>query len=158
MKTVTLKRLTTDDQGTFGVLEVDGKKWPTCELPWRDNARGKSCIPAGTYRCRWRKSPRLSLRAGFDVFKYEICDVPGRDGVLIHSGNFGGDADKGWESQIKGCVLPGLRSGEMKNKYGKMQRAVLGSRDATKQFEDLMSGEEFTLTIEDVPSYAQIGA
>lgn len=158
METVILQRLTTGDQGTFGELRVGAKTWKTCELPWRDNARGKSCIPAGVYLCRWRKSPRLSARAGFDVFKYEITDVPGRDGVLVHSGNFGGDADKGWESQIKGCVLPGRRTVEMKNAYGNMQMAVANSREATKEFEDTMAQADFMLDVRDVASYAHVGA
>lgn len=51
------------------------------ELPWLNNERSVSCIPAGTYDCERINHP-----------KYGHCwlvkNVPGRDGILIHTGNF----------------------------------------------------------------------
>lgn len=154
----TLQRLETDDQGTFGVLTIDDKTWPSAELPWRDNQRGKSCIPAGTYNLIWQRSPRFSDRAGFDVFKYEFLDIPGRDQVLIHSANFLGDVDKGWDSQAKGCVILGKRIGEMKNSKGVMQKCIQTSGNAVKEFEAYMEGKPLTIEVIDIPSIEQVGS
>ena len=53
---ITLKRIAHTDDGTFGVLLLEGSPFAvTLERPWLDNQRGKSCIPTGVYlamRCR----------------------------------------------------------------------------------------------------------
>lgn len=66
------------------------------ELEWLDNAKGKSCIPAGVYPMRWSMSNR------FKRMMWEVCDVPGRAGIRIHSGNYAGDKI----SSSEGCILP----------------------------------------------------
>lgn len=96
---------------TVGVLTVNGELHSyTLELPWRDNRRNVSCIPAGTYTCRPVVSPRFR-----DVI--EVCGVPGRSHILIHAGNTVIDTE--------GCILVGKSIGWL---YGK--RAVLDSRTA----------------------------
>ena len=49
-----LQRLTPQaqsDNGTFGVWINDNKPlFVTLELPWKDNQKDISCIPAGTYK------------------------------------------------------------------------------------------------------------
>lgn len=100
MKTAVLLRKRTGDSGTFGELEIDGEKFKTGELPWRDNARGKSCVPAGEYLVEWDPSPKYG-------FKYELRDVPGRTVILIHSANFMGDEDKGLKAEVDGCIALG---------------------------------------------------
>lgn len=66
----------------------------TLELPWKDNERNISCIPEGEYMVK--KMHPTSKR------KYQyfwVQDVPGRDSILWHPGNY--------THQIRGCFLPG---------------------------------------------------
>lgn len=65
------------------------------------------CIEAGTYKVTLDvKSPRFSKGESKDTF-YKFCDyklprlldVPGRDGILIHKGNY--------PRHTKGCILVG---------------------------------------------------
>jgi hypothetical protein len=86
---------TYDKFQTPGVLLIDGKEFcKTLELRWLQNARSKSCIPEGTYTVVKRK--------GFPKRPYDhfhVTDVPGRDWILIHTGNY--------SRQILGCILVG---------------------------------------------------
>lgn len=66
----------------------------TLELPWQDNHRNVSCIPAGEYLVK--KMPPTAKRK-YDYFW--VQDVPGRDSILWHPGNY--------TRQILGCFLPG---------------------------------------------------
>lgn len=123
-----LHREDTSDQGTRGRLVTELGHWFTLELPWRENARGRSCIPAGKYTCRSEKHARLGR-------VYRLEGVPGRDGVLIHSGNYAGDVEKGWASHVEGCILLGKKRGQLldtsKRRY---QEAVLVSTTALSEF------------------------
>lgn len=47
---LTLKRESYLTDGTLGVLEVNGKKFPTLENPRRDGDRHDCCLPPGIYR------------------------------------------------------------------------------------------------------------
>ena len=92
-----------EEQGkqTLGVLyvEVDNSivfECATLELPWRDNARRVSCIPAQTYKSRLRKAAESPSRNYDHVI---LKDVPNRTFILIHAGNFH------WH--IQGCILVG---------------------------------------------------
>lgn len=129
-----LQRLETSDEGTFGRL-LD---WYTGELPWRDNARSISCIPAGTYHCVRRYSPKFGLQT------YWLNDVPGRNFILIHSANLMGDVDRGYRSQLNGCIALGLKLGWLEG-----QKAVLCSRTAVRRLESFLRGKEFTLEVKD---------
>ena len=62
------------------------------ELPWRDNQRKVSAIPAGRYPARKRYTSDRG-------WHFHIQDVPGRTWILYHKGNFY------W--QIEGCTLVG---------------------------------------------------
>lgn len=66
----------------------------TVELPWKDNAKGISCIPAGTYQMAFTMSNR------FKVPLWLVLDVPGRAGVRIHAANFA--------HQLEGCIALGM--------------------------------------------------
>lgn len=137
-KKVTLRRTETDDLGTFGVLTLpSGTQLYSGELPWRKNKVGKSCIPAGTYNCVWVTTPR------FPDGVYEIKDVKGRTAVEIHAGNYCGDADKGYKTNVQGCVLPGRAIGEIAG-----QKAVLSSRDALNTLVEELERESFQIVIE----------
>jgi len=64
----------------------------TLELPWKDNKRRESCIPAGTYKAVKHKSPKF----GNSVW---IKDVPNRAEILIHPANY--------VRQLLGCIAVG---------------------------------------------------
>lgn len=139
---VVLQRVTSDEEGTLGVLFVDGEALAySIELPWRWNSRNISCIPAGMYPMAWTRSPRLRR------FTYEIQSVPNRGGIRIHTGNFAGDKIRGWDTHSLGCPLLGERFGALTNSAGRRQRAVLVSSVATRRFEERLAGRSCYLEV-----------
>ena len=72
------------------VREIPGQ--PVNE--WK--VKGKTAIPAGTYKITFENSPRF----GKDTLT--VNDVPGYVGVRIHAGNKSADTE--------GCLLPGKRN------------------------------------------------
>lgn len=127
-------------QGTPGRLLLGDDEISCIELPWRDNQREVSCIPAGTYLCR----PVVSIRFG-QVF--EVLDVPGRSAILIHAGNFGGDAELGWTTDLRGCIAPAMRIGRLVNLRGQQQLAGCESRSALRRLMDWADGSPFELDV-----------
>ncbi|MDT3693466.1 MAG: DUF5675 family protein [Mucispirillum sp.] len=130
MKKLTLKRVDKNDECIFGALFLEEKELcKTLELPWRDNQKGISCIPAGEYKL----SPYPSSRFG-EV--YIVNDVPNRTGILIHTGNTASD--------IEGCILVG-------DSYGKLngKKAVLNSRQAFNLLKETLGEEEYLLNVVD---------
>ena len=95
---------------------------------------------ACVYLCALVKSPRFGR-------VYGLQDVPGRSHVLIHSANFAGDVDKGWTTQLQGCIAPALRVGQMRNNAGVMQAAGLVSRPALARLMEWADGQPFELEI-----------
>lgn len=140
MKAVILARTSSTDQGTFGYLLYGGLTSRSLELPWRENQRQRSCIPKGVYVCRLVNSPKFGR-------VYSVLDVPGRSAIRLHSANFAGDVEKGWTTQLHGCIAPCLKVGVMRNSSGVMQAAGLISRPALRQLMDWARGEPFTLEI-----------
>lgn len=138
METVTLFRRPSQDDGTLGRLVAPRFSCWTIELPWRDNANGRSCIPPGRYLARWTRSPRLKK------YTYEIVGVPGRAGIRMHGGNLAGDVDRGLVSHSLGCPLLGLDAGRLRG-----QLAVLRSQAAVAAFERAMGRQNFMLEIVD---------
>ncbi len=123
-------------QGTEGVMIAPGFTCFTMELNWHDNKTGKSCIPAGKYRCKLVRTPKHGL-----VFM--LVGVPGRFSILIHSGNVAGDIDQGWKTHSQGCLLLGKFRG-----FSQGQRAVLVSKLTVAAMMDVM-GTEFDLEIKE---------
>ncbi|GAL18546.1 hypothetical protein JCM19235_1969 [Vibrio maritimus] len=74
------------------MLNIEGFRCFTLELPWRNNQQNISCIPAGTYWAFKRISPSNGA-----VLQLE--GVPNRTFIQIHKGNY--------TSQIAGCILVG---------------------------------------------------
>lgn len=137
MKTVFANRYESSKYGTFSIWKQADTNF-TChciELPWRNNQRRISCIPAGEYIVKIRKSPKYG-----DI--YHVKNVTGRSYILIHSGNYAGDVSKGLKSHSMGCLLLGLKRGWLKE-----QKVVLNSRIAVKMFMDTMQNETFKLII-----------
>ena len=68
----------------------------TLELPYLDNQRRISCIPEGEYPVRIRLPRESATR---DYMHLLVKDVPNRDYILFHIGNF--------PKNTKGCILVG---------------------------------------------------
>ena len=87
--------------GVFGFLYLfEGQdrlvaKFVTAEDDWRDNAPGRSCIPAGTFTCVKRTWHKHNLPT------YEITGVPGRLAILFHPLNT--------EEGTEGCIGIGYK-------------------------------------------------
>lgn len=143
MKRATITRTETGDQGTFGTLTFEGLTLHSGELPERNNDPNRSCIPPGIYQAVWTHSPRF----GFST--YELQSVPGRSDIRVHSANFCGDVDNGWETQLEGCIAPGLSIGDMLNDKGKQQRAVQSSRAAVEKFNEIGAQQPIEIEIID---------
>lgn len=148
MRQLELTREPSTDQGTFGHLAADGFKCATVELPNRENASNKSCIPLGKYLCEMDVSPRYGRC-------YHVRAVPGRDAILIHAANVAGDVDKGYVSQLQGCIALGsevvlFHAGTKLNTsltLEKTQRGVSASGPTLAAFRAHMKDEPFELMI-----------
>lgn len=137
-----LLRHVSDDEGTVGTVIHDGRVALLMEeLPWRDNRSNLSHIPAGRYRVDYlARSASGKYR---DV--YHVQGVPGRGGILIHSGNYAGDSLKRLRTDSWGCLLPGLRLGRMAG-----QRVVLASRGGLDALHAITGRQRFNLDIREV--------
>lgn len=130
MKTATLIRHSPRHDATIGTLTFGDGEWQceTMEPPWRNNANDISCIPAGKYLCRMRKSNKFGL-------VYEVTGVPGRTDILFHWGQH--------PRNTTGCILQGRKAGVEDGK------SIL--RGLTKPVVDDMikftGGEDFMLEI-----------
>lgn len=124
---LTLQRLHTNEEGTFGILidETGNRQAVTCERPDNGN-QPMGCIPVGDYKCTRFQSPHNG-----DVFL--LHDVPNRAMIEIHKGNTIDDTE--------GCILVGMTFGEVNGKKG-----VVGSRAALERLE-LRFPEGFTIHI-----------
>ncbi|BAW19017.1 hypothetical protein [Ralstonia phage RP12] len=132
-----LQREESEDDGTYGTLRLpDGTTLNTLELPWRNNESKISCIPPGSYPCKKRPS------AAFGREMYEVGQVQGRSGVLIHAGNAAGSADKGMKADSQGCILLGMDRGRQGN-----QKVITASKAAMQLFNEKMQDMPFTLII-----------
>ena len=88
---------------TMGVMsvyigELKVAEFQTLELPWRDNKKRVSCIPAGVYKAKPRSSPRY----GDHLW---VRFVPNRDMILVHAGNF--------PKNTEGCILIGMERADL---------------------------------------------
>lgn len=83
-----------------GVLLVDGSpRLLTLEPPNLNNQSNISCIPMGSYPCKRVFNKKLA--SGYVVKEtFQLMDVPDRDGILFHVGNYIEDTH--------GCILIGL--------------------------------------------------
>jgi len=144
MTKVYLHRLNSTDQGTYGVLAMNGQWWYTLELPDKDNRPNVSRIPSGEYLVTRRYSP------SFKKELYWVHAVPGRSFILLHGANFAGDIEKGWQSHLQGCITLGKKIGKFTNKFGVLQKCVMSSQQAIREFESYLNKESFKLVIRDI--------
>ena len=152
MKRVTLERVRFSDEGTFGVVGLEGSTFRlySGELPWKDNKSFVSCIPEGLYTCMHNYSPRFKKNT------YLVENVPGRTAIRIHVCNFVGDEDKGYVSEIGGCIGLGTGIWPMvaKNASGfpVQQVGLEKSIEAVRLFEEKLKFEDFELVISSRPA------
>lgn len=128
-------RQDTNNDGTFGILVMEGFHCCTAELPWRDNALGKSCIPAGKYTANLYNSPKFGS-------SYKLEDTDPRSYILIHKGNYAGDEDRGLRADVDGCILLGATKGVLNN-----QKVVLSSANTVNTFMKKLDGKEIEIEI-----------
>lgn len=135
---IQIQRTMETNLSTIGKFAVSGTdiKGVTLELPWRNNQKYISSIPAGTY---------VATKEYSDKFKTEVLrlqNVPGgREGILMHPGNRPKDT--------QGCILPGTTTA------GKDR--ISGSGEAldrttqyveTVQQQDQQKGEKTNIQVE----------
>lgn len=96
---LTLYREKSTTQSTSGELHIDGKLFLyTLEDITRDiKIPGQTAIPFGRYKVILNNSQRFQKRMPL------LLDVPGFEGVRIHSGNTAADTE--------GCILVGMKPG-----------------------------------------------
>lgn len=139
MKTIILQRNKSTENSVTGTegqwIFNNIKICDTLELHEENNKPKESHIPEGEYLCKIVQSPKFGK-------VYQVCNVPGRGNILIHSGNLAGDTDQHLKSDVLGCILLG-------NGYGLVgsQRGILNSRRTLKLFMDSMGGLSFKLKI-----------
>ncbi len=110
-KIITLQRVSTGKDGTFGVLVDGGIPFAlTLEPPWLDNKTNISCIPGGNYQCVGFNSPRFG-------YTFTVRNVVDRSHIVFHCGNYTKDT--------KGCILVGEQF---------QNNGILASRDGYKEF------------------------
>ena len=103
LKIITIRRFVPENMDAMYGIMLDEMKSPiavTLEKPWKQNAPFISCISTGEYTCK-----RYSSEKYKNV--WQICDVNGRDLVLIHWGNFLKDT--------QGCILVGEKFKDLNN-------------------------------------------
>jgi hypothetical protein len=131
VKRTYLKNCTPGDAAVLDDDNVPVFDFKTLELPWKNNERMVSCIPAGDYLVQ--KMPPTAKR------KYEyfhVLNVPGRDSILWHPGNY--------TRQILGCTLPG----EAHVDLDKDGITDITNTTATLKILTAMMPDKFKLTIE----------
>ena len=136
---IQIRRLSSDEQGTRGRLFIPDA-WFSCftmELPWRDNEPFYSCIPADTY-------PFIPYESSRFGSTFLVQEVPGRTGILFHSGNVAGDKRKDYRTHSAGCILPGKRRGILWR-----QKAVFVSRTTTRKLKEALGDREGEIEIID---------
>jgi len=127
MKSARLNRDIMGHSCILGTMFVDGMPLYTLERPWLDNTHNISCIPTGIYKC-------VYMDSSFDGRLrnvYSVRNVPDREGILLHSGNF--------VDETHGCILVGLGRDIESNK-------IINSKKGMEKLIELM-GDEFDLII-----------
>lgn len=150
---LTVTRHTLTDRATLGDLALNGayfcrtledvvRQDPDPTTPANEaKVYGATAIPAGTYTVVMRFSPH------FGRVMPRLLNVPGFEGILIHSGNT--DAD------TLGCILVGERfdgdtiaRGTSRIAYGRLYDAMVAA---------VQAGEPITITIRDAFAEAAHG-
>lgn len=105
-------------------------EFKTLELPDKQNQRMISCIPEDVYMVQKMKP---TAKRKYEYF--HVLNVPGRDSILFHPGNY--------THQILGCLLPGEEHVDL-NKDGLPD---ITNTTATLKILTSMLPDKFKLTI-----------
>jgi hypothetical protein len=134
------------DKETKGILTGTNDKGETLslvtlELPWLNNQHNISCIPEGTYVCKYNSNPANGM------LHYLITNVPNRSAVYLHPMNFATyhtvlGVTK--PPEILGCIGVGSQFADI-NGDGIMD--ISGSGIAVSRLESFYGKKDFTLTI-----------
>lgn len=159
MRRATLTRIETGDEGTFGQLLTDsGFFCMTLELPWRNNEKGRSCIPAGTYTFFWRTD---SPAHGACYEALPSSEAPGRENIQVHAANLAGDELKGFVAQLLGCIAPGKAivkfAANVKPAGPRDQRGITESGATTRALQRDLGLNQFELTVKWAPGVGPAG-
>jgi len=124
---ITVKRLYKTDNSVIGEMLIDGVfecfTLEDAERPAK--IKGETAIPKGTYRVIINESNRFKRQLPL------LLNVPGFEGVRIHSGNSNHDTE--------GCILVGQTRN--KNYIGQSRKAF------DKLFKKMQVVKDITLTI-----------
>jgi len=135
---LTLTRKEFTSKATLGQLDINGTPecW-ICEDVVREGAKihGQTAIPYGKYKIVVTLSNRFSKLAGKDVYLPQLLNVPGFEGIRIHSGNKPEDTE--------GCLLPGTVKGI--DSVGNSRTAFINLNDKINAA--LKAGEDVWITI-----------
>ncbi len=126
----TLTRMQGDSNETLGELVINDFKCKTIERAWKMNQSNISCIPVGTYTCKWKFMLRKL------TWHYQVMDIPGRTGIFFHPMNYWYDSN--------GCIGLGSAYQDL-NKDKELD--IINSTVTIKAFEKLLNKQDFTLTI-----------
>ena len=126
MKTILISRIFGNENKTLGEFKIYDNNLPVfecknIELPWKENKRRISCIPANEY------IGIAITRPSNKKYAIHIQNVPGRDAILIHQA--------GRANQLLGCIAPGMTFQDT-NKDGIID--VTDSKDAMIAIEKLI--------------------
>jgi hypothetical protein len=129
-----IKRTKYEDKQTLGVMQIveNDKSIFTCytlELADKNNQQRISCIPKGIYKVVKRTSVKFKHH-------FHVLDVPNREWILIHAGNFHKDTS--------GCILVGNGHADL-NADG--YKDITGSTATLKKLLEILPAE-FTLRID----------
>lgn len=149
-------------EGTISDFELFGEtglplfkcKW--LELPWHDNAPGRSCVPLGSYFFKLRRdSPKHGTvyEEWDDPLTVANEDVPNRANIQIHAANLAGDEEQGYIKQLDGCMAPGAEAVRFRANVppagAKSQMGVTASAATLKKLMAILNGETFRVTIKE---------
>jgi Family of unknown function (DUF5675) len=131
---LTLRRTSFTEDGIFGLLIDDQGEIiaVTLERAYPNGALFEPKVVAGEYVCN-RGTHKLLHGGPFETF--ELQNVPGHTGVLLHKGNV--------ENDSEGCILLGSTIGAIAG-----QPAILNSKGAFDRFMGLqVSVNTFNLKV-----------
>lgn len=147
MLRLTIDRGPSTDEGTFGSASIASISFESLELPWRDNRHNLSCIPPGVYTAKLINGASVG-RPAFGMV-YELQSVPGRTGILLHRANWAGDVEKGYHSDLEGCITIGESTGILTPDVpgAKPQEAVERSGPALETLMTLTDGADIEVDV-----------
>jgi hypothetical protein len=124
---ITVKRLHKTDTSTIGELSIDGlfECYTLEDVERSVKIKNETAIPKGTYKVIINQSNRFKRLLPL------LIDVPGFEGVRIHSGNSNHDTE--------GCILVGRT--RSKDFIGQSRKAF------EKLFKKMQAAKNITITI-----------